>query len=115
VLFALVYLLLRRVVLWIAGSSDEQMNTEVELVVLRHQLMVFRRQVAKPRLRRRDRLFMAAISRVRGAQTPAPGLSRASPGSPLSRAARLRTLLAERSLGRTGGGDGRAGGRGVRT
>ena len=63
-LFALVYLLLRRVVLWIAGSSNEQMNTEVELVVLRHQLTVLRRQVAKPRLRRGDRLFMAAISRA---------------------------------------------------
>ncbi len=36
--FALVYLLLRRVLLLIAGSSDELMDTEVELVVLRHQL-----------------------------------------------------------------------------
>jgi hypothetical protein len=64
VLFAFFYLLLRRVVLWIAESSNEQMTTEVELVVLRHQLMVLRRQAAEPRLRRRDRLFMAAISRV---------------------------------------------------
>jgi putative transposase len=32
-------------------------------VVLRHQLMVLKRQV-RPRLRRRDRLFTAAISRV---------------------------------------------------
>jgi putative transposase len=63
VLFALVYLLLRRLVRSIAGSSNGQMNTEVELVVLRHQLMVLKRQV-RPRLRRRDRLFMAAISRV---------------------------------------------------
>jgi len=38
VFFALVYLLLRRVLLLIAGSSDELMDTEVELVVLRHQL-----------------------------------------------------------------------------
>jgi transposase len=63
VLFALVYLLLRRLVRSIAGSSNGQMNTEVELVVLRHQLMVLKRQV-RPRLRRRDRLFMAAISRL---------------------------------------------------
>jgi hypothetical protein len=62
VLFALVYLLPRRLVRSIAGSSNGQMNTEVELVVLRHQLMVLKRQV-RPRLRRRDRLFMAAISR----------------------------------------------------
>ena len=62
-LFALVYLLLRRVVRSIAGSSSET-STEVELVVLRHQLMVLKRQVGRPRLRRRDRLFMAAISGV---------------------------------------------------
>src|SRR5947207_6908609 len=40
------------------------MNTEVEVVVLRHQLMVLKRQVGRPHLRRRDRLFMAAISRT---------------------------------------------------
>jgi putative transposase len=63
VLFALVYLLLRRVVRLIARSSNDQTNTEVEVVVLRHQLMVLKRQVGRPRLRR-DRLFMAAISRT---------------------------------------------------
>jgi putative transposase len=47
-----------------AGSSNEQLSTEVGLVVLRHQLMVLKRQVGRPRLRRRDRLFMAAISRA---------------------------------------------------
>jgi putative transposase len=64
VLFALVYLLLRHVVRLIAGSSNDRMNTEVELLVVRHQLMVLKRQVGRPQLRRRDRLFMAAISRV---------------------------------------------------
>jgi hypothetical protein len=59
-----VYLLLRRVVRLIAGSSNELMNAEVEVVSLRHQLMVLKRQVSRPRLRRRDRLFMAAISRA---------------------------------------------------
>lgn len=63
-LFALVYLLLRHVFHLIACSSNEQLSTEVELVVLRHQLMVLKRQVGRPRLRRRDRLFMAAISRA---------------------------------------------------
>jgi transposase len=60
--FALVYLLLRRLVQLLAGSSD--LNSDVELVVLRHQLKVLRRQVSRPRLRRRDRLFMAAISKT---------------------------------------------------
>jgi putative transposase len=64
VLWALVYLLLRRVVRLIAGSSNGLTNTEVEVVVLRHQLMVLKRQLGRPRLRRRDRLFLAAISRA---------------------------------------------------
>jgi transposase InsO family protein len=62
VFFALVYLLLRRLVQLVAGSSNH-LNTDIEVVVLRHQLKVLKRQVSKPRLRRRDRLFMAAISR----------------------------------------------------
>jgi len=63
VLFALVYLMLRRVVRLLAGSSGD-LDGDVEVVVLRHQLMVLKRQAGKPRLRRRDRLFMAAISRT---------------------------------------------------
>jgi putative transposase len=64
VLFALVYLLARRVVGLIAGSSHGLMETEVELVVLRHQLKVLKRQAGRPRLRRSDRLFLAAIARA---------------------------------------------------
>jgi putative transposase len=64
VLFALVYLLLRRVVRVMAGSSNELLYTDIEVVVLRHQLKVLTRQVGRPRLRRRDRLFMAAVSKV---------------------------------------------------
>ena len=62
--FALVYLLLRRLVRLTAISSNEQLDIEVELVVLRHQLKVLKRQVGRPRLRRRDRVFMAAMSRA---------------------------------------------------
>ena len=59
-LFALLYLLLRRVVRLIAGSSND-LDHDIELAVLRHQLMVLKRHVGRPRLRRRDRLFMAAL------------------------------------------------------
>jgi putative transposase len=63
VLFAFTYLLLHRLVQLVAGSSNH-LNSDVKVVVLRHQLKVLKRQVSKPRLRRRDRVFMAAMSRV---------------------------------------------------
>jgi len=60
-LFAVVYLLLRRLV-GLAGGSAEDRHSDIEVLVLRHQLAVLRRRVGRPHLRRRDRLFMAALS-----------------------------------------------------
>ncbi len=62
-LFAFVYLLLRRLVVLTTGSSDGRHN-DIEVLVLRHQLADLKRQVARRRLRRRDGLFLAAVSRV---------------------------------------------------
>jgi hypothetical protein len=62
VLFALMYLLLRGLLRLLVRPSD--LDSDVELVVLRHQLMVLKRKAGRPRLRRRDRLFMAAISKA---------------------------------------------------
>ena len=62
-LFALIYLLLRRLVGLIAGPSND-LHNDIEILVLRHQLMVLKRGVGRPRLRRRDRLFMAAVRRT---------------------------------------------------
>ncbi len=52
-LFALVLLLAR---------SDR--SKELELLVLRHELSVLRRQARRPRLTESDRLVLAALSRV---------------------------------------------------
>jgi hypothetical protein len=60
VVFALVCLLLRCLVRLLAGRVGD-LTSDVEVVVLRHQLMVLKRQARRPRLRRRDRLFMTAI------------------------------------------------------
>jgi len=62
-LFAVFYLLLRRLVA-LAGGSSEDRHNDLEVLVLRHQLAVLRRRLGRPRLRRRDRLFMAELSRV---------------------------------------------------
>ena len=62
-LFTLKYLLLGRLVR-LLGNSSNDLSSDVEVMVLRHQLMVLKRHVGRPRLRRRDRLFMAAMSRT---------------------------------------------------
>src|SRR6266498_2826436 len=59
-LYALLYAVMRRVLRLSGISSD----TEVEVLVLRHELAVLRRQIKRPRLRRRDKLFLSAMRRM---------------------------------------------------
>jgi putative transposase len=64
VLLSLCYLVLRRVLRLVAlccGSNDYK---ELEIVVLRHELAILRRQTRRPALTTVDRLFLAAASRV---------------------------------------------------
>ena len=63
-LFALLYLVARRLFGLVGGSGSEDLSKDVEILVLRHQLEVLRRQAGRPRLRRLDRVVLAAASRV---------------------------------------------------
>ena len=63
-LFSLLYLLLRLVLRVSSPGGDRERELELELLVLRHELMVLKRKVGRPKLRRCDRLFVAALSRA---------------------------------------------------
>ena len=58
---SLMALVLRRVLAWLVWSNEHA--KDLEIVVLRHQLQVLRRQAGRPRIRWSDRLFLAAASR----------------------------------------------------
>src|SRR6266704_3429967 len=60
-LFAVVYAWLR-LILDLADVRLRHHNSEAELLLLRHQLRVVRRQVKRPRLNAADRTIMAVLS-----------------------------------------------------
>src|SRR6266508_4014708 len=61
-LFALLYAVLRRVIG--SGRPSADCELEMKVVVLRHQVKVLSRKVGRPKLRRIDKAFLAACSRV---------------------------------------------------
>jgi putative transposase len=63
-LWSLCYVVLRRVLQLAALRFRSDEFKELEIVVLRHELAVLRRQVARPELRAADRVFLAAASQL---------------------------------------------------
>jgi hypothetical protein len=64
VILSVFYLFLRWVLRLFTWPSACEISKDVEITVLRHQLKVLRRQVARVALRPRDRAFLAAASRI---------------------------------------------------
>jgi putative transposase len=61
---SLVYLLLRQVLQMLTQLARDDGAKDVEILVLRHQVAVLRRQVTRPRLAPNDRVVLAALSRL---------------------------------------------------
>jgi hypothetical protein len=64
VLFRLVCLLVVRAVSWLVVLTRSSASQEVEILVLRHEVAVLRRQVAQPRPNWADRALLAALARL---------------------------------------------------
>ena len=58
------YLVVCRLLALLVLLARADRSKELEILVLRHELAVLRRQVARPRLDERDRVFLAAASRL---------------------------------------------------
>ena len=64
--WSVLYIALRRVLELVLLRSRSDESKELEIVVLRHQLHVLRRQVSRAQPKPADRIFLAAASRPLG-------------------------------------------------
>jgi hypothetical protein len=64
VLVSLLYVLTRRLLELVALRFRSARSKDLEIIVLRHELAVLRRQVVRPGLTDADRVFLAAASRL---------------------------------------------------
>ena len=62
--FRLAYLVLVRVLSWLALLARSNATKDVEILVLRHEVAVLRRHHPHPRLTWADRAFLSALGRL---------------------------------------------------
>jgi putative transposase len=62
--FRLAYWLVRRLLEFLLLLARSEQHKEVEILLLRHELQVLRRQVARPQLRPADRFVLAALAQA---------------------------------------------------
>ena len=63
-LFRLLYLLMVRLFAWVALLARSGASKDVEILVLRHEIAILRRQVAHPKPDWADRAMIAALTRL---------------------------------------------------
>jgi putative transposase len=95
VVVSLLYLLFRRALAVAALRLRSREFKELEIVVLRHELAVLRRQISCPRLDESDRVFLAAASRLLGRAGRSSSCTTPA-GSPSSRALSRGALVGYR-------------------
>jgi hypothetical protein len=60
----MLYLVVCRLLTLLVLLARGDRSKEIEILVLRHELGILRRQIGRPRFEPRDRLVLAALSRV---------------------------------------------------
>ncbi len=63
-IFSVIYLIVRCLLGWLMVLARREVSKDAELLVLRHENAVLRRQIGRVRYQLADRLWLSALSRL---------------------------------------------------